>query len=69
MALSETDHDLLIRIDERTEALELYVKGIGKDVEKLKSWKNKTTGAITIIGVVVGYIICLISKLFELFKC
>jgi len=64
LALSKTDHDLLIRIDERTEALELYVKGIGKDVEQLKSWKNKTIGAISIIGVVVGYIIFLLSRLF-----
>ena len=68
MALSETDHDLLIRIDERTEALEKYVIGLDKDVEKLKSWKYKTTGAISIIGVVVGYLIYLISRLFELFK-
>lgn len=68
MELSKEDHDLLIRIDERTEALDEYVKKVGKDVEKLKSWKNKTTGAISIIGVVVGYIIYLLSLLFELFK-
>ncbi|MCK5223149.1 hypothetical protein KAR04_00130 [Candidatus Calescamantes bacterium] len=68
MALSETDHDLLIRIDERTEAYAIDLNRLSTDVDKLKSWKNKTIGAISIIGVVVGYIIYLLSLLFELFK-
>jgi len=68
LSLSKTDHDLLIRIDERTEALEKYVLGLDKDVEKLKSWKNKSIGAISILWAVVGYLIYIISKLFELFK-
>jgi len=65
LALAKDDHDLLIRIDERTETLEYYLKGLDRDVEKLMSWKNKIVGAISIIGIVVSYLIFLISKLFE----
>ena len=50
------DHDLLIRIDERTENIENLVKEHDVDIDKLKMWKNRTKGAISIISGIVGLI-------------
>lgn len=58
-----TDHDRLIRIDERTEALEEFIQRIDTDVDNLKSWRDKTVGAISVVSVVVGYLVYLFSKL------
>lgn len=37
-------------------------KRLVDDIDNLKSWKNKSIGAISVIGTGLGYVIYLISK-------
>lgn len=70
------DHDLLIRIDERTENIEremramqencrVKTKEISNELGLIKAWKNKIAGAIAIIGALVGSIIILFIELLK----
>lgn len=68
------DHDLLIRIDERMENIEKKVDEIRtnctarttkmtRDIEGLRSWKNKMAGAIALLGAAVGFVFYLLVEI------
>jgi len=70
------DHDLLIRIDERVhkdaeliERIECILyegkvrfKDHDNDIKEIRAWKDKVTGAVTLIGLFVTGIIVYILK-------
>ena len=70
------DHDLLIRIDERVHKDADRMKNIecilekgdarfighDREIDKLKAWNNKATGAVTILGTVLTAIIVWVFK-------
>ena len=71
------DHDLLIRIDERVHKSDDRMKRIEKTLEKgevrfkdhddeireIRTWKNKVTGALTLIGVLMTGLIVFVFKM------
>lgn len=71
------DHDLLIRIDEHLQSMDDCIDRMEKTLEKgevrfkdhddeikeIRTWKNKVTGAITIIGVLMTGLIVFMIKM------
>ena len=57
------DHDILIRIDERTNETNKHVSTMAIElaklngrVRRLESWRSWLTGAVVGVGLVVGYL-------------
>ncbi len=71
------DHDLLIRIDERVhksdermkriegtlERGEIRFKDHDTEIKEIRTWKNKVTGGLTLIGIFVTGLIVFIFKM------
>ena len=53
--------DRIQKLEQKNPICESH-KRLVDDIENLKSWKNKSVGAISIISVGLGYVIYLISK-------
>lgn len=50
------DHDLLVRIDERIKNIDNFIITQSIDIDKLKTFKNRSMGAIGIIGSFCTYL-------------
>lgn len=48
--MATSDHDLLVRIDERLENLSPWVANIEKRVKALEAWRNVAVGASFILS-------------------
>lgn len=53
--LSDAGYEMLIRIDERVDYLSKEVEINSMAVKHLQCWKNKTIGALSIVGAITGY--------------
>ena len=58
-----SDHDLLIRIDERTDTIHKKLNNFEKElgvqhdrIEDLEGWRQYTKGALVILGGLVAYV-------------
>lgn len=49
------DHDLLMRIDERVGYIAKMMDIQDMEIESLKTWRNRTAGALTVIAGAMGY--------------
>lgn len=53
--LNKAGYEMLIRVDERVDYLCREVEVNTMKVDNLNCWKNKTIGALSIVGALTGY--------------
>lgn len=67
--MKQADRDeLLIRLDERVETIHEDIGGINKRFDNhskrlgsLETWKNRGIGVITLLGLIIGGIVAIVS--------
>jgi hypothetical protein len=58
---NKTDHDLLIITAANTEDMKDHLAQLNGRVAKLEQWKAYMTGAIAILGIVLGIIVKVVA--------
>jgi len=51
-----TDHDLLIRINEKVDNIEKRTDNFNKRLNKLENWRAYTAGGIAVLLLIVGFV-------------
>lgn len=62
------DRELLIRIDERTEAQENRLENHGKRLGRLEKWRTALVASMTVLGCLVLFVVSNFDTLVRIFK-
>ena len=63
-----SDRELLIRIDERTEAQENRLENHGKRLGRLEKWRTALVASMTVLGCLILFVVSNFDTLVRIFK-